>query len=205
MSSFIGGFVLGIDLLRVETGLGLRTMSSFIGGFVLGFDLLRVDTGLGLGTLSSFISGFVLGIDLLRVETGLGLGTMSSLVGGFVLGTMSSLGCCVEGFEFVESSVLVFGTRDPLNDFPTFLTLTEEHPPPPIFFFNQSLPLFTALSAICLVTLFTLFANVSNIFEHGVFDLLINAGGFLILLGFGFEDPLVLLLRGFVLEAFGFK
>jgi len=140
------------------------------------------------------------------------VGTLSSFVtigGGFVLVTTSSFfitGGSVERFEFVESlgeesSVLVFGTREPLNDFPTF---TGVHPPP-TFLFNQSLPLLTALSAICLVTLFTLFANVSNIFEQGAFDLLIGNGALLILLVFGFKDPLFLFLRSFVLEAFDFK
>ena len=47
---------------------------------------------------------------------------------------------------------------------------------PPTFFFNQSRPLFTALSATCLVTLFTLFANESNMFEHGLSEDLL--GGF---------------------------
>jgi hypothetical protein len=37
---------------------------------------------------------------------------------------------------------------------------------PPTFFFNQSRPLLTALSATCLVTLLTLFASVSKIFAH---------------------------------------
>jgi len=39
---------------------------------------------------------------------------------------------------------------------------------PPTFFFNQSRPLLTALSAMCRVTLLTLFAMLSKILEHFV-------------------------------------
>jgi hypothetical protein len=208
MSSFVT-IVLGFDVLRLVIGLVVGTTSSFVGAFVLGFDFFRLVIGLVVGTMSSFVTtcGFVLGFDFLRLAIGLVVGTMSSFVGGFVLGTTSSFDGSVVGFELIESSVLDFGARDPLKNFPDFFVLTEGHPlplPPPMFFFNQSLPLLTALSAICLVALFTLFANLSNIFEHGTFVLFIGDGVLLILLGFGFEDPLVLLLRGFVLEALDF-
>jgi hypothetical protein len=61
-------------------------------------------------------------------------------------------------FPFVVEPLKFVGCLPDLQ-FPVF---------PPTFFFNQSRPLFTALSATCLVTLFTLFARVSNMFEHGL-------------------------------------
>ena len=76
-------------------------------------------------------------------------------------------GILTEGFALPRVG---FVLDDPLRfvgRFTPFVGLPQFPVFPLIRCFIQSLPLFTTLSATCLVTLFTLFARLSNILEQG--------------------------------------
>jgi hypothetical protein len=119
-----------------------------------------------LGTPSSV---FVIGLTL-----GFGWGadvTEEEASSDPVLLGMSSLdpdgGLLMEGFVLLRVG---FVLDDPLRfvgRFTPFVGLPQFPVFPLIRCFIQSLPLFTTLTATCLVTLFTLFARLSNILEQG--------------------------------------
>jgi hypothetical protein len=108
-----------------------------------------------------FIDGLGFGVGITAKEP-------SSVLELFGESSVLKLDPGVEGFDLLLVP-FVF-PLEPLKFVGCFATGPGRQFPvlPPTFFFNQSRPLFTALSATCLVTLFTLFASVSKIFEHGL-------------------------------------
>jgi hypothetical protein len=190
--TYVASSVLAIGLFL--TGLEVGLLVTAVESSVLATGLLLL-IGLEVGLLIIAVMSSVLAIGL-RLKVGplvesSVLKTGSILTGCFFINGLGfGLGVGITAEEpssvlelFGESSVLEL---DPgLEDFDLLLPLFPLEPLkfvgcfasepglqfpvlPPTFFFNQSRPLFTALSATCLVTLFTLFASVSKIFEHGL-------------------------------------
>jgi hypothetical protein len=167
------GLLVGTESSVVTIGRGRFTFVRI--GLLVGTESSVVT--IGRVCFTDFLTGrFVLELSSVIV-TGRGVLTFGlALTFGFG-GTESSIGKLL-----VESSVVpeggFFGTlRDGFaldDDFLKFVGRFSEDGNglqscefPPTFRFNQSLPLFTTLLAICLVALFTLSAIVSNIFEQG--------------------------------------
>jgi hypothetical protein len=131
--------------------------------------------GLLLGTLTPS-SVLVIGLTLLGLVWGVDVTTdLSSdpeLLG--VSSVDPDGGLLIEGFVLPTDGFVLptdgFVLDDPLRfvgRFTPFVGLTQLPLFPLILCFIQSRPLFTTLTATCLVTLFTLFAMVSNILEQG--------------------------------------
>jgi hypothetical protein len=133
-------------------------------GLLLGFFVLGFDFG----------SGFDLGPGFVLLGLLLGFFTVDFVLLGLVLGFFT-LGFCLfdlplrlDGGLFGIFFVLVPFLPVPFEPEPFPLVPFIQGPvSPPIFFFNQSLPLFTGLTTTFLVTLLILFAIVSKTFEHG--------------------------------------
>jgi hypothetical protein len=207
-SVLITGFCF-IGLVGLKVGFTIEssvliTGLLFIGlvGFKVGFAIESSDliTGL-LFTVFGAFTGLVIGTDA---------------VGAGELSLLESSDTGLLPVSSFDPGVVVLPFPEPLRfvglRFMTFLTLLIVglrfitvffpllHPvvSPPTFLFNQSLPLFTAFSAMCWVTLFTLFAMLSKILEQG---LLFTTGGFP-LTTFGLPFPSCFLVTGLVLPRF---
>ena len=184
------GTVSSVAIIGLFTGLstglftGIDPASSFlITGLRRGrFTFVRIgllvgtessDVTIGRGRFTDFLTGrFVLELSSVIV-TGRGVLTFGLGLGG----TESSIGKLFDGSSVVSEGGFFGILRDGFaldDDFLKFVGRFSEDGNglqscelPPTFRFNQSLPLFTTLLAMCLVALFTLPAIVSNIFEQG--------------------------------------
>jgi hypothetical protein len=181
-----GVWRLGIGLLRMgcvgtalpsslETGGFVATLVSSLetGAFVLtdrsSFDAGREASSLPVG--EDPVVGLNLGFDFVILLTELGLDLVRGIELAFDPRFARAFGFGLDFLRGIEDLPIDgFGlefTVDPRKCFVLVLVLVLVQLLPPTFFFNQSRPLFTALSAICLVTLFTLLASVSKILVQG--------------------------------------
>jgi hypothetical protein len=155
-------------------------------GFITGPTLLGLDSGADLMTELSSVDPELFELSSVDPDGCLLIDGLGRLLAE-VLETVGRL--ATEGLDLVLPLRFV-GRFAPLvgrTQLPLF---------PLILCFIQSRPLFTTLTATCLVTLFTLFAMVSNILEQGCPR---EAEG----LGFDFTEEIAGLGLVFAIEAFG--
>ena len=145
------GLLVGTESSVLTMGRGCFT-DFLIGRFVLELSSVLL-TGRGV---------LIFGLDLPLPLT-LGVGGTESSIGNLFdeSSVVPEVGVWLDGFT-LDDGFLKFDGR-----FPEDGNGLQSCELPPTFRFNQSLPLFTTLLAMCLVALFTLSAIVSNIFEQG--------------------------------------